>query len=191
MSMDKIPASGGLPFPAGDDRPDEAYDMRIARDGTWFYHGSPIGRIALVKLFATVLQRDDAGDFWLITPAERGRITVEDAPFVAVEVRAEGQGAGQTLSFRTNLDAWVTAGADHPIRVAQARAPGGELSDAPAPYILIRDRLEARIGRAVFYELVGLAEERRTPQGIELGVWSERIFFPLGTLPASVPGTTS
>jgi uncharacterized protein len=176
--MDKIPAANTLPFPVGDDRPDEQYDMRIARDGTWFYHGSPIGRIALVKLFATVLRRDDAGDFWLITPAERGRITVEDVPFVAVEVQAQGEGDTRTLSFRTNLDEWVTAGPDHPIRVVQ----GAELSDAPAPYIVIRDRLEARIGRAVFYELVGLAEERQTPQGIELGVWSEQTFFPLGRL---------
>ena len=181
--MDKIPAANGLPFPVGDDRPDEQYDMRIARDGTWFYHGSPIGRIALVKLFATVLRRDDAGDFWLVTPAERGRITVEDMPFVAVEVQAAGEGGTRTLSFRTNLDEWVTAGPDHPIRVAHSVAGGAELSDAPAPYILIRDRLEARIGRAVFYELVGLAEERQTPQGIELGVWSEQTFFPLGRLP--------
>ena len=110
---------------------------RAARDGTWFYHGSPIGRIALAKLFATVLRRDDAGDFWLVTPAERGRITVEDVPFVAVEVRAEGAGRTQTLSFRTNLDEWATADADHPIRVAHDSAPGGELSDTPAPYILI------------------------------------------------------
>jgi len=155
--------------------------MRIARDGTWFYHGSPIGRIALAKLFATVLRRDDAGDYWLITPAERGRITVEDVPFVAVELKAEGEGEARTLSFRTNLDDWVTAGADHPIRVVM----GDELSDTPAPYILIRERLEARIGRAVFYELVGLAEERQTANGIELGVWSEQIFFPLGQVPES------
>jgi uncharacterized protein len=181
--MDKIPAANGLPFPVGDDRPDEQYDMRIARDGTWFYHGSPIGRIALVKLFATVLRRDDAGDFWLITPAERGRITVEDVPFVAVEVQAAGDGDMRTLSFRTNLDEWVTAGPDHPIRIEKGNTGEAELSDAPAPYILIRDRLEARIGRAVFYELVGLAEERQTPQGIELGVWSEQTFFPLGRLP--------
>jgi uncharacterized protein len=200
MSMDKIPAAKGLPFPGGpdglprDDRPDEQYDMRIARDGTWFYHGSPIGRIALVKLFATVLRRDDAGDFWLITPAERGRITVEDVPFVAVEVQAEGMGEAQTLSFRTNLDEWVTAGPDHPIRIGQGRIDqaggGAELSDAPAPYILIRDRLEARIGRAVFYELVGLAEERHTPQGIELGVWSGQTFFPLGRLSETEPAAT-
>ncbi len=187
MSMDKISALRGLPFPHLDDRPDEQYDMRIARDGTWFYHGSPIGRIALVKLFATVLRRDDAGDYWLITPAERGRITVEDVPFIAVELRAEGEGRDRTLSFRTNLDEWVTAGADHPIRVAHGEAGDPELSQTPAPYILVRDRLEARIGRAVFYELVGLAEERRTPQGIELGVWSEQIFFPLGRLAPADP----
>lgn len=192
--MDKIPAADGLPFPPDPnlprgDRPDEQYDMRIARDGTWFYHGSPIGRIALTKLFATVLRRDGAGDYWLITPAERGRIAVEDVPFVAVELKAEGEGEARTLSFRTNLDDWVTAGPDHPIRVvfggAGEGAGGAELSETPAPYILIRDRLEARIGRAVFYELVGLAEERQTANGIELGVWSEQIFFPLGLMPES------
>jgi len=186
--MDETPAAKGLPFPPGDDRPDEAYDMRIARDGTWFYHGSPIGRIALVKLFATVLRRDDAGDFWLITPAERGRISVEDAPFVAVEVQAKGEGAARTLSFRTNLDDWVTAGPDHPIRVVYRPDGEAKLSDTPAPYILVRDRLEARIGRAVFYELVELAEERQSPQGTELGVWSEQTFFPLGRIsPAETP----
>jgi hypothetical protein len=189
MSMDKMPTPSTLPFPPGDGRPDEQYNMRIARDGTWFYHGSPIGRIALVKLFSTVLRRDDAGDYWLVTPAERGRIAVDDVPFVAVEVKAEGEGEARSLSFRTNLDEWVTAGPDHPIRVAHllTGSPAGdpELSDAPAPYILVRDRLEARIGRAVFYELVELAEERQTPQGIELGVWSGQTFFPLGQLPGT------
>ncbi len=182
MSFDQLPAPKVLPFPPGDTRPDEAYDMRIARDGTWFYHGSPIGRIALVKLFSTVLRRDEAGDFWLITPAERGRITVEDAPFVAVELRAEGAGEDQAVAFRTNLDEWVTAGAQHPIRVGE-----GTLSNSPVPYILVRDRLEARIGRAVFYELVGHAQERETDRGIELGVWSEHMFFPLGTILSADP----
>jgi len=179
--MDKMPTPSTLPFPQGDDRPDQQYHMRIARDGTWFYHGSPIGRIALVKLFSTVLRRDDAGDYWLVTPAEQGRIEVDDVPFVAVEVKAEGAGQDRSLSFRTNLDEWVTAGPDHPIRVVG----DPELSGAPAPYILIRDRLEARIGRAVFYELVELAEERQTPQGTELGVWSGQTFFPLGQLPGT------
>jgi hypothetical protein len=187
--MDKISIPSRLPFPFGpaDGRPDEAYDIRIARDGTWFYHGSPIGRLPLVRLFSTVLRRDDAGDYWLITPAERGRIRVEDAPFVAVEVRAEGSGESQSLAFRTNLDDWVTADAAHPIRVA-CTSTGDALSESPAPYILVRDRLEARIGRSVFYELVELAVERPSPRGIELGVWSERSFFPLGILtPADQP----
>jgi hypothetical protein len=166
MSTDKILATVD----------DEAYDIRIARDGTWFYHGSPIGRIALVKLFASVLRRDETGDFWLITPAERGRITVEDAPFIAVEVKIEGQGDKQALSFRTNLDDWVTAGPDHPIRIA-----ADALSGAATPYILIRSGLDARISRAVFYELAALAVERPSPLGSELGIWSNRTFFPLGT----------
>jgi hypothetical protein len=89
MSMDKIAGPQPPPFPGGlDRRPDENYDIRIARDGVWFYHGSPIGRLPLVKLFASVLRRDDRGDFWLITPAERGRIVVDDAPFVAVELKS-------------------------------------------------------------------------------------------------------
>lgn len=182
--MDKIPVpTGGATVDfTNDTRPDENYEMRIARDGTWFYHGTPIGRIALAKLFSTVLKRDAAGDFWLVTPAERGRITVEDAPFVAVELKAEGGGEDQTLSFRTNLDEWATAGPEHPIRIGADSEPGVKLSGASVPYILIRDGLEARIGRAVFYELVELAIERQTPQGIELGVWSERTFFPLGPI---------
>jgi hypothetical protein len=163
-----------------DTRPAENYQMRIARDGTWFYRGTPIVRTALAKLFSTVLKRDGAGDYWLVTPAERGRIEVEDVPFVAVEMKAEGAGENQKLSFRTNLDDWATAGPEHPIRLADGAEEGGTLSDARVPYILVRGGLEARLGRAVFYELVELAVERQTPQGTELGVWSERIFFPLG-----------
>lgn len=169
-----------IPKLSGDLRPDEAYDMRIARDGTWFYHGSPIGRTALVKLFASVLSRDDAGDYWLITPAERGRIAVEDSPFLAVEVKAEGEGEMQCLSFRTNLDEWVTAGQGHPMRLSPDRPC---LDDTPVPYILVRDRLEARVTRAVFYELVALAVERPALHGTELGVWSDGMFFSLGTVP--------
>jgi hypothetical protein len=182
MDIGKISASVGGPDlgPAAivDPRCDEAYDIRIARDGTWFHQGTPIGRMALAKLFSTVLRRDEAGDYWLITPAERGRITVEDAPFVAVEIKTEGEGQDQRVSFRTNFDDWVTAGPDHPLRVSL-----DALSEETTPYILIRDRLEARVARSVFYELVELAVERTTPQGIELGLWSERVFFPLGAMP--------
>jgi hypothetical protein len=149
---------------------DEAYDIRIAADGTWYYRGTPIERIGLVKLFARVLRRDEAGDYWLITPAERGRIVVDDAPFTAVEVTAEGEGAAQALSFRTNLDDWVTAGPDHPVRV-DVKPGSGE----PRPYIAVRDRLEALIVRPVFYELV----ERAVEHDGRVGIWSQNRFFAL------------
>jgi hypothetical protein len=152
-------------------------DIRIGRDGTWFYHGSPIGRKPLVKLFASVLRRDDAGDYWLVTPVERGKIKVDEVPFTAVEVNAAGAGESQSLTFRTNLDDEVTADAQHPIRIDYA-ADGRE----PRPYILVRDRLEARILRPVFYELVELAQMRRIGDDEVYGVWSREQFFPLGRL---------
>lgn len=153
------------------------FDIRIARDGTWFYRGSPIGRKPLVKLFSTVLRRDENGEFWLVTPVERGRVIVEDAPFTAVEVSVEGKERAQILKFRNNVDDWVEAGPDHPIRVAIA--PG---SGEPSPYILIRDRLEALILRSVYYRLVDLAVARRHEGEDTLGLWSKGIFFPLGRL---------
>src|SRR5271170_1371133 len=113
-------------------------DMRIARDGTWFYRGSPINRMPLVKLFASVLRREHDGLYWLVTPAERGQVTVEDAPFIAVAVDRQGEGPDQRLIFRTNLDEIVTASPDHPLRVETAD------DGAPAPYILARPGLEAR-----------------------------------------------
>ena len=149
-------------------------DIRIAADGTWYHEGGPIRRMPLVRLFASVLTRDDAGDYWLITPVERARIKVDDAPFLAVELRAEGEGAEQRLSFRTNLDDWVTADADHPI-VVRARAG----RDDRAPYLLVRDRLEARLTRPVYYELVDRAVERTDRGRTKLGVHSCQRFFPL------------
>ena len=153
----------------------ENLSMRIARDGTWYYQNSPINRLPLVKLFASVLRRENDG-FWLVTPAERGRVGVEDAPFTAVEVRTEGTGRDQRLKFRTNLDEEVTADEAHPIRLGAVPGEGAEA--APAPYIEVRDRLEARILRPVFYHLVELGEE----QGDQFGVWSSGRFFPLGRL---------
>src|SRR5436190_8049877 len=120
--------------PAGRPPPNELgdLDMRIARDGTWFYRGSPINRMPLVKLFASVLRREPDGLYWLVTPAERGQVTVEDVPFIAVAVDAEGAGRDRNLIFRTNLDEIVTAGPDHPMRVETAA------NGTPAPYILVR-----------------------------------------------------
>ena len=152
-------------------------NMRIARDGTWFYHGSPIGRKPLVKLFASVLKREKNGDYWLVTPVERGRIDVEEAPFTAVELAVSGNGRDQKLDFRTNLDDWVAAGPDNPLRIVDGAGRGG-----PRPYVLVRDRLEARILRPVFYDLVEVGESRDDG---EFGVWSRGKFFPLGRLDPS------
>ncbi len=155
----------------------------IKRDGTWLYRGTPINRKELVCLFASVIKREADGSFWLETPAERGRIDVEDAPFVAVELGWTGDCTQQTLSFRLNTDQTVTAGPDHPIRVAHDL-----LTCEPTPYLHVRDGkgvapVEARIGRAVYYELVALAVPGTIRGRRVLGVWSCGRFFSLGDLP--------
>ena len=155
----------------------------IRRDGVWMYRGSPITRKELVCLFASVLRREADGSWWLQTPAERGRIAVEDAPFIAVELDWTGDGRSQTLSFRTNIDEVVTAGPDHPIRVSHDL-----LTCEPTPYIAVRPgsgklAIEARVNRAVYYELVALAVPEWVGCRRMLGVWSSGQFFPLGELP--------
>lgn len=148
-------------------------DIRITRDGTWFHDGTPIGRKELVRLFSTILRKDGA-DYVLVTPAEKMRITVEDAPFLAVLMDVEGAGAEQRLVFTTNVGDVTVAGPDDPIRVETDPATG-----EPAPYVHVRRGLEAKIARAVFYQLADLA----VAQGEVLGVWSGGAFFPIG--PAS------
>jgi hypothetical protein len=150
-------------------------DMRIGHDGTWFYHGSPIGRKPLVKLFASVLRRENDGDYWLVTPVERARIRVDDAPFTAVEVNVQGRGRAQSLIFRTNLDDEVLMDAEHPLEVRFR----GETAE-PRPYLRVRDGLEARILRPVFYELVAMAEPMPGGEAGVIGVWSGGRFFSLG-----------
>ncbi|MGH7044686.1 MAG: DUF1285 domain-containing protein [Acetobacteraceae bacterium] len=155
----------------------------IRRDGTWLYRGSPIRRKELVCLFASVLEREADGSFWLRTPAERGRIEVEDAPFVAVELDWTGEDRNQVLSFRTNIDQVITAGPEHPIRIAHDL-----LTCEPTPYLMVRPgagapAVEARIGRAVYYELVALGVAEPVGGRQMLGVWSCGRFFPLGELP--------
>jgi hypothetical protein len=150
------------------------YGIRVARDGSWYYRGSPIERKPLVTLFSSVLRRDSYGVFWLETPVEKGRIDVDDAPFVAVELFVEGDGSDQTLTVRTNLDEIVAIGPDHPLRV-ETDAQTGE----PAPYVVVRDGLDALIARSVYYELVDLGVEQ--PDGT-LGVWSGGIFSVLGAI---------
>ena len=151
--------------------------MRIARDGTWFYHGSPITRKPLVKLFSTVLVRESDDQFYLETPVEKCRISVDDAPFVAVEVDIHGDGRNQSLTFRTNVDDQITVNDDHPIHVTFDSATA-----APSPYVLVRDRLEALIARAVYYELAEIGCEEDVGGEQLFGVWSEGAFFPLGRL---------
>lgn len=148
-------------------------DMRIARDGTWFYLGTPIGRHALVKLFSSILKRE-GDDYFLVTPVEKVGIKVEDAPFVAVDFTAEGDGEAQILTFETHVDDRVDAGADHPIRVTLDPETG-----EPTPYILIRRNLEALIDRKSFYRLVDLGSEHEVDGTAQFGVWSDRQFFPI------------
>ena len=150
-------------------------DMRIARDGTWFYMGTPIGRKPLVRLFSQVLRHDADGRYYLVTPVEKLGIRVDDAPFVAVELVATGEGRDQVLTFRTNVDDVVAADPDHPIRVAIDPE-----TEEPSPYILVRDGLEALINRPVFYQLVELGVVE-AGDGTDLyGVWSGGAFFPIG-----------
>ena len=158
-------------------------ELRIARDGTWFYHGSPIARKPLVRLFASVLRREDDGLYYLVTPAERCRVEVEDAPFLAVEVSRTGSGRRQRVAFRTNIDDLVTANAHHPIRVVHDQATG-----EPAPYLLVREGLEALIARSVYYELVDCGVEQYIVDNVVFGVWSEGSFFELGRLTAEGGG---
>lgn len=150
-------------------------DIRIARDGSWFYLGTPIGREALVRLFASILKRE--GDrYFLVTPVEKVGIRVDDLPFVAVDVDvgAAGDGAGQALTFLTNVGERVTAGPDRPIRV-----PREPVTGEPRPCLLVRPGLEARIDRKTFYRLVDLGEHAATDAGRWFGVRSRGAFYPL------------
>ena len=146
-------------------------DMRIARDGTWYYLGTPIGRKPLVKLFSSVLRRED-DRFFLVTPVEKVGITVDDAPFVAVDVTVEGHGAAQRLTFTTQVEDSVTAGPDHPIRVSLDPATA-----EPSPYVMVRRGLEALIDRKTFYRLVELGVEHAQGGEPQFGVWSDGAFF--------------
>jgi len=144
-------------------------DMRIARDGTWFYLGTPIGRPELVRLFSTILRRD-GDDYFLVTPVEKVGITVDDAPFVAVDFETAGSGADQILSFETNVGDTVTAGPDTPIRVTRDPETG-----EPSPYVLVRTNLEALIDRKSFYRLVDIGAHHDG----WFGLWSGGAFFPI------------
>jgi hypothetical protein len=156
--------------------------MRIDRDGVWHHEGRPIARKPLVKLFASVLRREDDGDYWLITPVERGRIEVEDAPFIIVELAAEGTGREQVIRAKTSLDEWVTIGPDHPLHLRlpnSGAAPTTGSGETPLPYVDIRKGLEGRLSRPAYYELVDLGGDHEIEGVSRYGVWSAGQFFPL------------
>ncbi|MGF1543147.1 MAG: DUF1285 domain-containing protein [Parvularculaceae bacterium] len=177
-------AGGGLP-------PVEAWDppfcgdsgVVIRRDGVWVHDGTPIARAALVRLFSTVLRRD-GDDYFLVTPAEKVSVQVEDAPFLAVLLEADGDGRGQTLTFVTNVGDRVVVDADHALTYRDA--PVGLATDGRAPYLHVRRGLEARVARAAYYDLVERGELAPTGDGGAddapcFGVWSRGIFFPFAT----------
>jgi len=147
-------------------------DIRIARNGTWYHQGTPFARRELVRLFSTIL-RKDADGYHLVTPGEKMRIRVDDAPFVAVLLRSEGEGPQQRLIFTTNVGDETIAGEENPIRVEN-----NEVTGEPSPYVHVRRGLEALISRSVFYQLADLAVPGA---GDILGVWSGGVFFPLGS----------
>ena len=163
----------------GDDRlppverwhPDHCGDseMRIARDGTWYHQGTPIGRPAMVRAFSRILRREPGGGYVLVTPVEKLDIAVEDAPFVAVEMKVEREGRNARLAFRLNTGELVAAGPDHPIRFE-------ERDDGPHPYLHVRAGLEALIARSIYYDL---AERALAGEDDRPGVWSDGAFFAI------------
>jgi len=148
-------------------------DIRIARDGTWFYLGTPIGRAPLVKLFSSIL-RAEGGRYVLVTPVEKVGIQVDDAPLHAIDFTAEGTGRAQSLTFQTRTDDAATLGPDHPLRL-----PRDPVTGEPSPYVLIRPGLEARIDRKSFYRLVDLGVHEPLDGSSWFGVWSGGMFFPM------------
>ena len=149
-------------------------DIEIKSDGTWFYMGTPIGRMPLVQLFSSVLRKDEDGETYLVTPVEKIRIRVEDAHFIAVEVDARTVDGEPVLTFRTNVGDVVEAGPDNPIRFVEDGETGGL-----KPYLLVRGRLEALVGRSVMYELADLGEEMDFDGKLMFGVRSKGAMFPM------------
>ncbi|KAA5604642.1 DUF1285 domain-containing protein [Roseospira marina] len=170
----ETPGAGGRPRHFCGD-----LDLFIDREGVWHYQGSPIGRKEMVCLFASVLHRAEDGTYWMVTPAEVGRVEVEDVPFVAVEMFAQpcGCGPSQCVSFRTNCDDVVTVDDEHPLRIEHDPETG-----EPIPYVTVRDGLDARLTRSVYYDLVARGVEDTSTGERRFGVWSRERFFSLGTL---------
>lgn len=148
--------------------------MRIAADGTWYYMGSPIGRKPLVKLFASILRRDEDGRYYLVTPVEKCGVEVEDAPLIAIIMRVDGDGRDKRITFTTQVDDEVTVDESHPLRFERERGTGGL-----KPYVLVRGRLEALVNRPIFYDLVAQGVEEKVNGESWFGVWSSGRFWPM------------
>tara|TARA_B100000029_G_scaffold516309_2_gene628600 strand:- start:7560 stop:8114 length:555 start_codon:yes stop_codon:yes gene_type:complete len=149
-------------------------DLRIMKNGVWLYENSRIQRDRLVKLLSSILKLDDDGKYYLVTPSEKLRIRVDDAPFLGVEFAVDGSEKNQKLVFRTNVDDTVLVDVNHPIRVVESIDTG-----EPSPYLMVRDGLEARLSRTVFYQLADLAIEQNQFQNNSIGIWSCGTFFYL------------
>lgn len=178
-NIEKIKPSTGLP-PVHDWNPRFCgdMDMVIKRDGSWHYMNSPMGRASMVRLFSTILRHDEDGCFYLVTPVEKVRIQVEDAPFVAIVVDVECAGREQVLTFRTNVGDEVRLDEEHPFRVDIEPS-----SEEPSPYIRVRDRLDALIHRNIFYQLVEMAEIQALDGKEWYGIWSCGMFYPMTSVP--------
>ena len=172
-----ISGPGCLPVAPGKRTVCGDLDIRIDRGGVWHYRGSPIPRKEMVCLFASTLTRAADGAYWLVTPVEMGRIEVEDVPFLAVELFVAGSGHEQVLSLRTNVDEIVTIDEDHPLEVETHPSTG-----EPAPYVVVRDGIRARLTRSVYYEVVGRGLEEKIDGEQFYGVWSAGSFFVIGRL---------
>ena len=170
-------ASGGKLPPVENWHPENCgqMDMVIKRDGSWWHEGTRITRAPLIKLFSTVLRKDEDGETYLVTPAEKIQIIVECAHFLITRVDVEGGGEAQRLFFTTNMDEVIEAGPEHVLRVET-----DEKTLEPTPLVRVRGRLDAMLMRPVFYELVEHAVERQTDEGSQLGVYGGGVFFPLG-----------
>lgn len=166
-----------VPAETGHRRMIDHLDIRIDPNGQWFYHGSLIQRKELVCLFSTALTRDDNGGYWLVTPSEMGQISVEDAPFIAVEMFCAGRGRGQTISFQTNVEEIVTVDAHHPLY--NENSP---FSGTLTPYVQLPRRLSAKLSRSVYYELMELCVQETDSDNDSFGVWSAGVFFRLGSM---------
>ena len=170
------------PQPLGDEGrepPEDCGDLgiRIDRSGCWYYHGSPIHRKEMVCLFASMLTLRPDGSYWLVSDDESGRIEVDDVPFLAVELFRGGSGRDMVVSLRTNVDELVTVDDGHPLRLATDPASGETV-----PYVTVRDGMEARLTRSVYYELVACGIEEQVGGDELYGLWSSGTFFPLGRL---------